>query len=118
MGGKSGEGGVSGSFDGERRDSASTVAGTTDGKHKALEQKAQKSETKAMSFGMQKHYNILGKVMSADISPLFLIKFHVLVNVGLVGEGCVSNFELAERSPKPSQAIWLKGSSCSKAFSR
>ena len=72
MGGKSGEGGVSGSFDDEQRDSASTVAGTTDGKHKASEQKAQKSETKAMSFGMQKHYNILGKVMSA----LFLIKFH------------------------------------------
>ena len=39
-------------FDDEQRD-ASTVAGTTDGKHKASEQKAQKSETKAMSFGMQ-----------------------------------------------------------------
>ena len=102
-------------FDDEQRD---TAAGTTDGKHKALEQKAQKSETKAMSFGMQKHYNILGKVMSADMSPLFLIKFHVLVNGGLVGEGWVSNFELAEHSPKPSQAIWLKASSCSKAFSR
>ena len=114
MGGKSGEEGVSGSFDDEQRDSASTAAGTTDGKHKALEQKAQKSETKAMSFGMQKHYNILGKVMSA----FFLIKFHVLVNGGLVGEGWVSNFELAEHSPKPSQAIWLKASSCSKAFSR
>ena len=31
----------------------------------------------------------------------------------------VSNFELAESSPKPSQAIWLKGSTCWwKAFSR
>ena len=48
-------------FDDEQRDSASTVAGTTDGKHKASEQKAQKSETKAMSFRMQKHYKISGK---------------------------------------------------------
>ena len=80
------------------------------------EEKALKNRTTKLCSGM--HIQNVGQSLNIHIAFDQIPCFWSMVD--WIGRR-VSNFELAEASPKPSQAIWLKGSTCCsswKAFSR